>query len=106
MGDRSSNPGLAAYIFMPPMLRSVSPLKATSEMHFAASERVVPACLQPNAVSTVPVRHWRKGNGVFSAPLKPGDIHSSHILAYFRRLKMLVLHVVLTRMPASKRQCG
>ena len=88
------------------MLRSVSPLKATSEIHFAASQRVVPACLQSNAVSTVPVRHWRKGNGVFSAPLKPGDIHSSHILAYFRRLKMLVLHVVLTRMPASKRQCG
>ena len=61
------------------MLHSVSPLKATAEMHFADSECVVPACLQPNTVSTVPVRHWRKENGVFSAPLKLGDIHSSHI---------------------------
>ena len=83
------------HIFMPPMLRSVSPPGATAEVYF---------CSQQARSTRLPATEHRfygsraslaKREWSVLAPLKPGDIHSSHILTLFRRLKMSVLHVVL-----------
>ena len=83
------------HIIMPLMLRSVTPLRATAEVHFCSQQARgtrLPATEHRfyGSRASLAKREWSA-----LAPLRPGVILSSHILALFRRLKMSVLHVVL-----------